>query len=755
MQAEESQEQISEPGVPLGGLGSGYLRLTPGGRWRALSFPGAPGGAPLEHMGLALSVREGGGRYTRRLCVDPEGRSGAAGEPAAAGGMFLEEEVLFPRVTQTLTDPAARIRLKCACFSPVIPFDHDASVMPAVLARVEAVNTSSRNLFCSLMFTAMHPAGREGGKIPGVTPLAVEYQDAFRPVIYDDRPGGRGTEPEAEPQVMNALLFGGLPDTPDPGGIHACLAVRGRDARVTLASWDPDDPEESGRLWSAFVENGVLPRLAPSPRPVCGSLCASFGLPAGESQRVTFVFAWHGGKAVKGCRRLWKSAVGVAGHGLRHAEYLHAAVGDWGGRFSTGSVPGWLSQRLARGLERFLERGAPDAQGGIDAAGPGGGECGAEALLLETWAMTLLFPRFGAAALLNRLKRAARDAAAREGAPDLSVPVLALTLYRDYLFAGNLAQLREAYPLLVTVVEDALERGSGAGRGEGFNAPASTGLWAAALLAMAEMAAAVRDTKGGGTYGQLSRRAREAFESACWNETEGCYAPGGAEGGGTGFLAGPACAAMLHMEGLVNRPRLSATLAALARRIPPGTLDAGAKARLARLEQCVNSGAPWRGVWTDRFAEISGGVAPEPALVWPLLSAAAGFSYHAPLRRCMVHLRRTQGADLVVPLFTPQCHGVMRCRESGGPGDFQYRVLLKFGSPLMVGEIRIYPPPEVPLVEARCTLDDDPVPSRTVMRGQDTGGGAVVVFSPPLRVAGELRVFIREVRETPAQKGRP
>ncbi|HPA40469.1 MAG TPA: GH116 family glycosyl-hydrolase [Candidatus Hydrogenedentes bacterium] len=746
------------PFLALGGVGAGYVRVSPDGSWSPVAPPGMAEGADpgeMRHGFLALSVRGKSGRYLRRLRADDAPPGGLP--PALARNCFSFRS-LFPRGEFRLNDPASPVELRWTWFSPLVPFDHDASCMPAVLLRLHIGNVTREKLECALALNLETPAPDPERALAGIQPVTADYTDGLLQTGESFREAG---DAGAGAPPRNALLF--TPDA-DParaaGGLHTCLAARARKATVSTAVWDPAVEGAPEKVWGAFADDGVFPPGMRGGEGRCGALSCRLDLKPGEEAVVWFVHTWHANTAGPGggapCyARLWRNALETARHALRHADYFHKAVTDWHLRFFEGAPSPWLAKALADSVRWFVVRGglsAAEVFSWSDDQRPEA-EPGPETAFLRSYPLALFLPRFEAATLARRLRGFASER--QVDVRTASSPLL--SAWRDYLLTGNLAHLQELWPSLSALLDGALARAESRCAGLGGK---ECGVWMAALRAGAHIAEALRDAARLRALLDACTRVRTHFETAYWDEAQGTYREEGAEQrNAADVLRGPWTAMILRMDDIVQPERVARTVASL-RALPAGVrLSQRALVSLACMERLCGDEGPKKGYWVRRLMEsVQLAAVQDPRLFWPFFLVDGGLLYAAPFQRLYLfpQAAETPGAEVTDEIMTPLCFGRLSFSETGAGKKYAATLKVALDSPQMVREIVARVPAGVPAVTAECLLYGDSLACAAAVRGEEARREAVITLRHPLQLAGELCVRLRgaeppEAPEAPAR----
>lgn len=563
-------------GVPLGGVGAGSLELGPDGWLRRLRINNNRSPETelpcAEHTFLALRVAQGDATYARVLQVapplGPEARHAAA--PPYLAPKALGSRALYPVANFSLMDPAAPIRAVWSAFSPVIPFDYDASILPLVLFGIRCENNSQQAASVSLMLnlesfcgrTASHATASAG---PGGALTALEAE--VKTVVI--QAGRRSHLEESETDEIprqNAVEMGSPTELPTNAHGHYCVAGRpGPGMGVSVLPWDLGHADDEATLWAHFLGQGNLDGAKSASSHVnAGAVCLQFLLEPGEVRRADFAFSWYcprflvnGVDLGVGYANRLANAAEVAKLGLRNIDYYYASVEGWRGRMKASTLPRWLNDHLINSCH-VLSTNSLYTRDGSFGLIEGAEDRRTTLLHLRRYTSLgalLFFPRFednallafaNAEDLLLEKRFPAHLGEACLNQPDfrdvdgLQVDLaceFVLSAYRNYCLTGNLARLRALVPRLQEAMVLAAGRDNdGDGLPEvgplpktydgialhGLNS-LSCGLWLATLRAYARLVTVMRIPEEGARYLALAKKAEKSFERYFWDESYSHY----------------------------------------------------------------------------------------------------------------------------------------------------------------------------------------------------------------------------------------
>jgi len=554
-------------GVPLGGIGTGAMELCADGRFRTISINNnrLPESyiPQAEHTFMAIRVASKESVYARILQHAPENASPVQnGGPPRLSRDLLQWRGAYPAVHFQVKDTECPVQVVWTAFAPLIPFDYDASTMPALFFSVRFMNPTDETLVVSAVFNWETLCGRTGVQVPAdpgrITPLLVEDQEegeSLKPPL--SAPDGT--------LLFNAVEFGSPRETFLNAIGHYCLAARReKDSKVTAFVWDAESPEDRESLWERFLEQGDLARcVSRSRRKNAGAVCCSFHLPPKQEHRADFVLTWYcprnevqGVSIGNGYTNKFINAVDIARKGLRHLVYFFKAVEDWQKRLRTSSLPPWLNRLLVNSTQILCTNSlyAKDGRIGFMESPQEPSLRRTNLRLYSTLSTLLFFPRFEEnelAQLARAMPSSAPGRLCKElGGAGNFEPVFdeagggqmercahfVLSIYRNYVFTGSLPRLQELLPaaraaITATLaldrdhdgIPDLAESYTYDGvKVAGANSPAS-GLWVAALCAFAKLLRSQGTLEEAGRYEEIYKKAAASFERLFWDEPRGHY----------------------------------------------------------------------------------------------------------------------------------------------------------------------------------------------------------------------------------------
>lgn len=559
-----SQSEIH--GVPVGGVATGYIEFGPDGGFRNVTinnnrFPETR--IPwAENAFLAVRASTIGDPWTRVLQIATPSAFDAAGLDAQTlRRSELDWKPLFPAAHYTSEDTQAPISLDWQVFSPVLPYDAEAALLPAINFVLDAKNISSSSVRVSAMFNWENLRGRQREKTSSdrgtISAVAIDEVKKFVVVPAIDA---------AAKLVYAGLTFAhGSPHAHNEDADYTLLSVLPKGGALSMASWSPESPAETTELWRRFVDDGTLSNaLSASSHAYCGACVQTIELAPGETQRFTFILTWYAPRYIlngedigNGYARRFRDSVDLAEYCAKHHAYFQRSVANWHDRFEQSSLPKWLSLMLINNNHVLTTNTIYTAEGKFALFESLDGPFAAplDHALFVSLATLLFFPQFAHAELIRYLSGDAAETGDPHhhmgyGTPEspgrysgestrADLPAIIILLaYRNFLMTGNLPRLIEIYPLLKRVVARAIHLDKdkdGFPDADGFStlfrgwyvsglSSFAGGLWLTALAAFADLARRLDRPSDLERAEEMLHRCKEHFDTELWKETAGHFA---------------------------------------------------------------------------------------------------------------------------------------------------------------------------------------------------------------------------------------
>jgi uncharacterized protein (DUF608 family) len=500
-------------------------------------------------------------------------------------------------------------------FSPIIPYDADASTLPIFFVGVNLSNHGEDEVEASVLFNWENLCGQtnETASAPRASVLSGSVK------TEDHSKSGDSVAVSA-----NALRFKTKrPVKRNEDGDYCLAILQKKNMQITSRPWNHKDPREWADFWGQFEEHGDLAGDTHSGREKqSGALCSSFTLAPQKHRLVVFALAWYcpmhvvqGVDEGNSYTNRFKNAVAVVQNGFQHLTYYHQSVKNWQNRLMRSSLPRWFNELLINSVH-VLTSNALSAKSGFAALIESPANPVVESLaqrLYHSFGMLLFFPRLEGESLAYSAGRTKIDAPNRLcrnlgestfNKPDFSgnefeqvvlgVNVV-LSAYRNYLLTGDLPRLQGIFPRLRTIMKTALmhdrdldglpdtDENTTLYDGAVVNGMNShlAGLWIVALRAYIKIARFQKMPDEAEIYHKIFMRAIAAFDAKYWNDNEGYYRLGAvseqdqidsttAEICHPGQLAGQWYADFLGLGTLFPKDRIERALDTIARQWKTG-----------------------------------------------------------------------------------------------------------------------------------------------------------------------------------------
>ncbi len=783
--------------VPLGSIGGGCMQIDSRGRLYSRIAHPHEAGVFMTNCYPTLRLQPARGPiYARRLCgknATDRDMDGMVDAPPFLSPRQYHRLVNYPVTTYQLRDATAPARVIWSYFSPLIPYDHVASVMPAVFLGIKIFNTSKQPLRCSVMFTL------DNGALTVLTDGEASAPPiyAMRVAITDDNRNHlganlfRGAIAEAAPDavdesyVRNALLFGerrNMGTGPQP---QLCLTVREHhEANITSAIWDFASEKSCAKRWQSFMDMGELPMHQPDVRANTGALCVAVKLAPGASHRADFILSWH--LPPTACKRLdvhvgygasFSSAPETTRYGLKHLTYLYAAINNWHKQLTSSSLPTSFIESLMASIRALVThaRHAPENGFRVALTSQSSQTTEVQWHFFTSLALLMFAPRFHAAAVTTCLSdmtesgsmRPVSDAAMRAQAE------LMLSAYADTLFTGNRARLCGWYPYFVSMSENWTASGLSGSAPQLDNGETCSeetiGLWAAALHALARMAQIDNNAAAAKRYDAAARLLASVFNTrltALHNEIQSDVLPNQAKSPLIAAFAGGCAAKLLHLptpvqndhllrealteclsapnptDGIPRFPSAAFTALTAYALYGQGEGKEGANDNVASLVECYNRMLPPLDAasFPNQFNMLG---------LWTVLQSVNGVQYDALNRVVYICPSPLSMKDDNLPVFTPVSLGKLITHAACGE-EFILLLRLTLDTPLSIEAVNLELPMRLAAVKVSCVHDNETLKTEQQTATDSNTTYVNLRFKSPLKMTDMLSLRLREESERPA-----
>jgi len=563
-------------GVPLGGIGTGKIELTPDGVFRHFTINNNYV-FPIDSMrGTFLSVGVGSSEgYRAKLLLSDPKFIEVDDQSLLLNPDEIEYRGLWPRCMVTYNPQDLPIRIILTAFSPVIPRQLETNCLPLVYFLFEVENTSSHSLEVSVNFSWEDVNGCWGSKVSWddwVPPTEPHYSD------------DRGYVKVHRLTDALAVSFHHREDHPEVANFawgDYTLAVKGDEIEGSVFQYDPKHPlkpvellKKQGRIHDS-VTNG--------PGEYAAVLSARCRLGSGEKKRVSYALSWYtpdcwgfgdgsiqgrlagpedfaGSKIGHWYTNFYASSLDIIKTHLNSGEEYLRRVEAWQKAVLSSTLPVWLKEMLINnnyilstnmywakdGRFSILESPNCPCIGTLDQRFYGSPATMLFVPSLENNELVQyaeysdkmyqhtgenkgqIYHDFGN----NRL-----DSYNTYGYNWIDLnPKFVLLCWRNYLYSGNLDHLEDLYYKMKEAMEreEELDRDKD-GLPEGYRNcntyenrfycanSYDGGLWLAALRVFPDVARLMGDEDAALRYERLFGKARDSFEAKLWDDKRRHY----------------------------------------------------------------------------------------------------------------------------------------------------------------------------------------------------------------------------------------
>lgn len=570
--------------MPLGTLGTGSIEICSDGRFRNLAINNnrTESGriAVVPHSFMAVGARGREASYVRRLQLSESGAD--TGRFLGADGLHFRAH--YPLADCRVNDPGAPVEVVWSAFSPVVPYDYDASALPLLYLGIQITNVTEESLDVSALLNWQNTCGQRTSALPAFfAPIVRETLMTQGDLERMKGPSGGDNERRLSSKtghieshqaadikpgdvMPNALVFGDVRTIDsNEDGQYCVVTPWTPGVRPALRVWDPESRIEEEAFWRDFVVPGGYDSdgIGQSGIPRCGAVCNRFRLDPGQTRSVEFAVAWYCPRyVVNGIdegnfyTNHYSDARSVARAGLANSRYYYAAINGWQQRLTASDLPSGLARKLFSSSE-VLSTNSIHTRNGAFGLFESAGDTRVNYLRDRWfWSMGLLlfFPRLELD-ILDRLSQRLLDDGGRlfriseglegfsegefvaPGAAQVEVCVHLVTMtWRNFLFGGSLSFLSRLAPRIQSALATLIAQDKDF---DGFpdiqhEAPEldcafasglnviTAGLWIVALGA-GERIARRQQMAEAAIYKQALDRALRSFEHYYWNAEFGYY----------------------------------------------------------------------------------------------------------------------------------------------------------------------------------------------------------------------------------------
>ncbi len=569
-------------GIPLGGIGAGYIDILPNGSTGNLVVNNN-WAAPISNcqgLSWAVAVSQNGAIVSKSLrAVD--GPSIGISQADKAVKNFLYQGC-FPGALIQANDPELPIQIQVEAWSPFNPLDIEASSLPVAGFVFEVTNTSEQEVNITLAGAWENIIGT--GFLQNPQNKTSTSADSGTDVIHDSSASNARLGNRIQ-LLSKGKLLGiagaetyGLRFTTDREmpfdrsantiGEHVlCFQSQDGDIISALLGFDPENPEI---FWSDLGDDGLLRPWENLPETTStanhqesnAALALTFTLAPGASRKVPCVFAWHMPNMVMREKNLetWyttftKSAWEIALQFLSKYEKLRSESAEWFAYIDNSSLPVWLKDAYRDSLQIFITNGVRTRSGAfslLESPESDGGLGSVTSRLLYQPALLSLFPELARNELLlvrnlqfsngeipnftgniNDSIGISYVPGAQSAKADIACSFV-LQLYRNWLWTGDTDTLNDMYQGAQAAIrwcKSLDEDGDGLPPGGAFYPGLSppevfigtADLWMAALEASDRMALAYQDHIFSSDLAKIRPPAEDGLITNLWNGSYFAY----------------------------------------------------------------------------------------------------------------------------------------------------------------------------------------------------------------------------------------
>ncbi len=770
----------------MGSIGSGCVGIDQRGRlYNDILNPIYSGPLMPDSFAVVRTTYGQGEPFMRALCCGLEGERESISDfaPPYLKKEDYKQQILHPVLQCKSVENGSPVTLSWMFYSPITPYDHVASVFPGIILSVNVANPGNRPLLCSVMFCLNNlttEADEDGASRPAqihfirVEPTQSDTRSHMGTSLF------RGAIAEAQPELLksyvrNALLFGDRRNTSANARPHLCLGVKEQlNAVVSRGIWDPQSPGSCEYFWKVFREKGVAAPPRPGTATRAGSVCGAARIAPGESHRFDFIFTWHippeiceAAGAANGYMQHFPNAPESLRYGLRNLDYLYKAVSNWHKYLTESKLPDAFIKYLIDSTRAYVSYSRHQKKNGfklltnVDGKGQDTGTWD----FLRSFALLSFEPRFHAAAVTTALTEAQEVCREYVVASDIAFirrcAEIVLSAYADILYMGNRARFRDWYPRTVSLLDAGiyyyLEKLAAAGETAADASIAITGVWSAALNAIALMGREQNDDKGVEKREPL----RQAL-SAAYEKQLAKLAAAGRPGPLVDTLAGACYAELLNMAPLVPGNYVGSILAKNTLEAGGGTeeteeahhnrmLCAVAEMLFSKHTIKQESGA-MKGflenvIENESIPTNTRAIMPNRLALWTVLHCLSGVYYDTLHHTLVLRPSFIAESDMTLPVFTPVSLGKMDVKIEKGQ-ELIAVVRLALETPLAVESILLRLPVSMRSVRVSCIQGEETVTASQELLPGDGDTHVALRFRTPLKLADTLTLRLRETSAT-------
>jgi len=553
-------------GVPLGGVGTGKIEITPDGVFRHFTINNNYV-FPLDGMpGTFLAISAGPAVPFKVLAT--ESYNPFLPKTSYLNPSEIEYHGLYPI---SFIEYKLPVRVRLRAFAPIVPRDLNALQLPLVNFLFDIENTTPENLTGTLHFSWEDISGCWGGKVSWD-----DFVPPTQPYFAPDR--GR-LQAFRLAENLHAIAFDrreSQPEVADFASGNYCLATSGPSENISIFQYNPNQ-SDSVRQMSEQIQRGTT-RVENQPGEFAAVLSQKFHLKPGEKKSIQYALSWYtpnwigfgkgdiasrvcvpqdfaGKKIGHAYANHYISARDVVEQNFSKADNFLAQIENWHGQILNSTLPHWLQDMLINnnyilstsmywakdGRFSILESPNCPCVGTLDQRFYGSPatllfcpELEHAELMLYATRSDEMFAHSGKnkGQIYHDFGNNRLDALNDYGFNWIDLnPKFVLLCWRNYLMTGNRDNLNEIYYKIREAMQreqdldqdgDFLPEGYGncnTFEGRFFGANSYDGsLWLAALKVFPKIARLQNDDTSAAQFEAIFSRARQSFEAKLWRD---------------------------------------------------------------------------------------------------------------------------------------------------------------------------------------------------------------------------------------------
>ena len=314
-------------GVPLGGIGTGKIEITPDGMLRHFTTNNNYV-FPIDEMPgtfIAVAYKQGDNYTVKVLSTEFFFKN-------RFSNVLRSEEIeyygLYPLCMLNYKIMNSPIKIRLLAFSPVIPRDLESSSLPLIFFIFEISNTSNTTVEGSINFSWEDINGCWGSKVSWD-----DWVPPTDPVFSDDR--GFLTTVKLTDELYGIQFSSRKhhPEVADFAWGEYTLAVKGDKEDVYIHQYNPYSSDELGRIFEILRRKGRLPNKADNrPGHYAAILGVRFRIEKGETRYIVYVLSWY-------TPNRWGFGSGlIEGRKATPWDYAGKKIGHWYANKYTSSI---------------------------------------------------------------------------------------------------------------------------------------------------------------------------------------------------------------------------------------------------------------------------------------------------------------------------------------------------------------------------------------------------------------------------------